>query len=163
MLCKKWCIYSVLFVLQCGRLKVAHRAIYIYAIVLWLVNNNLELTCNYLKYFTTLIIWNIQKDSKYCIDSLAIRLQSKDLKTPYPKNRTTRFTGLASICDFWLVFTFLEENNLVVLVEFHESWNHFSKFNDLFDQVGQFLSSCQPQLLLRLKWKRTNIKFLYFL
>ena len=30
-----------------------------------------------------------------CVDSLAIRLQPKDLKTPYPKNRTTRITGLA--------------------------------------------------------------------
>ena len=33
----------------------------------------------------------------YWFDSLAIRLQSKDLKTPYPKNRTTRITGLAYI------------------------------------------------------------------
>ena len=27
-------------------------------------------------------------DSNYCLDSLVIRLLSKDLKTPYPKNRT---------------------------------------------------------------------------
>ena len=37
----------------------------------------------------------ILKDSYYCFDSLAIRLRSKDLKTSYPKNRTTRITGLA--------------------------------------------------------------------
>ena len=43
----------------------------------------------YLKFFTTLIIQNILKDSNYCFDSLAIRVQSKDLKTPYPKNRIT--------------------------------------------------------------------------
>ena len=42
----------------------------------------------YHKYFTTLIIWNILKDSNYCFDSLAIRIQSNDLKTPYPKNQT---------------------------------------------------------------------------
>ena len=28
-------------------------------------------------------------------DSLAVKLLSKDLKTPYPKNQTTRITGLA--------------------------------------------------------------------
>ena len=40
---------------------------------------------------------NILKDSHYCFDSLAIRLRSKDLKTPYPKNRTTQITGLECI------------------------------------------------------------------
>ena len=29
----------------------------------------------------------------YCFDSLAIRLQSKDLKTPYPKNRIPGLQG----------------------------------------------------------------------
>ena len=37
---------------------------------------------------------NILKDSNYCFGSLAIKLWSKDLKTPYPKNRITRITGL---------------------------------------------------------------------
>ena len=35
----------------------------------------------------------------YCFDSLVIRLQSKDLKTPHPKNRITRITRLACICE----------------------------------------------------------------
>ncbi len=37
--------------------------------------------------------------------------------------------------DDEIVFTFFKENYLVVLVEFHEAWNHFCKFDDLFDQV----------------------------
>ena len=40
-------------------------------------------------------LWREIKDYKYCFDSLAIRLRSKDLKTPYPKNQTTRIKGLA--------------------------------------------------------------------
>ena len=40
-----------------------------------------------------MIIQNILKDSNYCFDSLAIRLQSKDLKTPYPRNRTPGLQG----------------------------------------------------------------------
>ena len=35
----------------------------------------------------------------YCFDSLAIRLWSKDLNTPYTKNLTTRITGLAFMND----------------------------------------------------------------
>ena len=38
----------------------------------------------YLKYFATLITQNIPKDSHYCFDSLAIRLQCKDLKHLIP-------------------------------------------------------------------------------
>ena len=37
---------------------------------------------------------NYTKDSNYCFDSLVIRLWSEDLKTPSPKNWTTRITGL---------------------------------------------------------------------
>ena len=61
---------------------------------------------------------NILKDSNYCLDSLAIRLRSKDLKTPYPKKRTTRNTGLACIMipdsrmlDSWAWCGFFMETN----------------------------------------------------
>ena len=46
----------------------------------------------YRKYFATLNKQNILNDFNYCFDSLAIRLLSKDLKTPYPKNRTTQIS-----------------------------------------------------------------------
>ena len=47
----------------------------------------------YLKYLATLIIQNILEDSYYRFDFLAIRLRSKDLKTPYPRNRTPGLQG----------------------------------------------------------------------
>ena len=47
----------------------------------------------YFECFATLIIQNILKYSNYCFDSLAIRLQSNDLKTPYPNNWTQGLQG----------------------------------------------------------------------
>ena len=49
------------------------------------------------------------------------------------------------------LFTFLKENNLVILIEFHESWNHLRELDDLLDQVGQLLSRRHPELLVSLK------------
>ena len=46
------------------------------------------------------IVSCILNDFNYCFDSLAIRLRSEDLKTPYPRNRTTRITGLACMLSF---------------------------------------------------------------
>ena len=67
----------------------------------------------------SLIIWNILKDSNYCFDSLEIRIRSKDLKTPYPKNRTTQisihniicFTCLASLFGFFSFLPFSDTCN----------------------------------------------------
>ena len=45
------------------------------------------------------------KDSNYCFDSLAIRLRSKDLKTPHPRNLTpdyrVRTVEMQKLDLFW--------------------------------------------------------------
>lgn len=45
--------------------------------------------------------------------------------------------------------TCFEQNDLVVLRQFHKPRHHFGELDDLLDDLRQFLRAVQPELLVR--------------